>query len=90
VDGSTAAVIVIPIVLAVTLFVWLTMVFHAARHPEPGRRGGVPDRDITGGIFRGDPRQMSPRRDAPPRQTAAARVGSRDRDRSEGQPDRAA
>jgi hypothetical protein len=59
-------------VLAVTLFVSITAVFHADRHPEPGRRGRVPDRDITGSIFRDDPRQMSPRRDAPPRQAAAA------------------
>jgi hypothetical protein len=65
--GSTLAVIIIPIVVAVALFVWIMMVFHADRHPTPGQRGEAPDRDITGGIFHGDPRQQSPTRDAPPR-----------------------
>lgn len=63
-SGSTLALIIIPIVIAGCLTFWISMVFHAERHPGTGR-GGVPDREVTGGIFRGDPRQWSPRRDAP-------------------------
>jgi hypothetical protein len=61
---SSLATIIIVIVVAAGLVVWLTAVFHAERHPEPGR-GGAPRRKITGGVFRGDPRQQMPRRDAP-------------------------
>jgi hypothetical protein len=75
-SGSIVALIVIPIVIAVCLVVWIGMVFHASRHPEPGR-GGAPDRAVTGGIFRGDPRQWSPRRDAPAEQPEEAGGGSR-------------
>ena len=39
--------------------------FRAERHPGSGGRGAAPRRKITGGIFRGDPRQQKPRRDAP-------------------------
>jgi len=61
---SGPATVIIVIVVAVSLVVWITAVFHAERHPGPGR-GGAPRRKITGGIFRGDPRQQMPRRDAP-------------------------
>lgn len=63
--GSTLGIVLIVIVAAAGLTVWLTAVFHAERHPEGGGRGGAPRRKITGGIFRGDPRQQMPRRDAP-------------------------
>jgi hypothetical protein len=63
-SGSTLGIVLIVIVAAVGLTVWLTAVFHAERHPEPGR-GGTSRRKISGGIFRGDPRQQTPRRDAP-------------------------
>jgi hypothetical protein len=72
-SGSPLAPIVIPIVVGAALFVFIALVFHADRHPGPGR-GGTPDRDITGGIFHGDPRQQMPRRDAPPK--AATGQGS--------------
>ncbi len=68
-SGSSLAPIVIPIAVGAALFVFIALVFHADRHPEPGR-GGTPNRDITGGIFQGDPRQQMPRRDAPPKATA--------------------
>jgi hypothetical protein len=61
---SSVGTIIIVIVIAAGLVVWLTVVFRAERHPDPGR-GGVPRRKIIGGIFRGDPRQQTPRRDAP-------------------------
>jgi hypothetical protein len=69
-SGSTLAIILIPIVVAAGLVVWISMVFHADRHPHRLGRGGAPDREVTGGIFQGDPRQMTPRRDAPPREAA--------------------
>lgn len=69
-SGSTLAIILIPIVVAVGLVVWISMVFHADRHPRQPRRGGAPDREVTGGIFQGDPGQVMPRRDAAPRETA--------------------
>lgn len=56
--------VIIVLVVAVGLFVFVYSVFHAERHPDSGR-GGAPPRKITGGIFRGDPRQQTPRRDAP-------------------------
>ena len=61
---SALGIVIIVIVVAAGLVVWLTGVFRAERHPETGR-GGAPRRKITGGIFRGDPRQQMPRRDAP-------------------------
>ena len=61
---SALGTVIIVIVVAAGLVVWLTGVFRAERHPETGR-GGAPRRKITGGIFRGDPRQQMPRRDAP-------------------------
>jgi hypothetical protein len=63
-SGSTLGIVLIVIVAAAGLTVWLVAVFHAERHPETGRRG-APRRKISGGIFRGDPRQQTPRRDAP-------------------------
>jgi hypothetical protein len=62
---STLGIVLIVVVVAIGLAVWISAVFRAERHPEPGRRGAAPRRKITGGIFRGDPRQQMPRRDAP-------------------------
>jgi hypothetical protein len=70
---STLGTVIIVIVVAAALAVWISAVFHAERHPGTGR-GGAPRRKITGGIFRGDPRQQMPRRDAP------AEVISKDQD----------
>jgi hypothetical protein len=70
---SALGTIIIVLVVAAGLVVWISAVFHAERHPQAGR-GGAPRRKITGGIFRGDPRQQMPRRDAP------AEVISKDQD----------
>ncbi len=70
---SALGIVIIVIVVAAGLVVWISAVFHAERHPGTGR-GGAPRRKITGGIFRGDPRQQTPRRDAP------AEVISKDQD----------
>lgn len=64
-NTSSMAIGIIVAVVAVCLAVWITAVFRAEKHPEPGRRGAAPRRKITGGVFRGDPRQQMPRRDAP-------------------------
>jgi hypothetical protein len=77
---SSLATVIIVIVVAAGLVTWLTAVFHAERHPDPGR-GGAPRRKITGGIFRGDPRQQMPRRDAP------ATVMTTDDGPGQGEPD---
>jgi hypothetical protein len=63
--GSTLGIVLTVVVAAVCLTVWITAVFRAERHPEPAGRGAAARRRITGGIFRGDPRQQMPRRDAP-------------------------
>jgi len=69
--GSTLAVVLIPIVIAVALVAWLVMVFHAKNHPQVSGRGDAPDREVTGGIFQGEGRQLMPRRDAPPREASS-------------------
>ena len=61
---SALGIVLIVIVVAAGLVVWISTVFRADKHPETGR-GGAPRRKVTGGIFRGDPRQQMPRRDAP-------------------------
>ena len=61
---SALGIVIIVIVVAAGLVVWISGVFRAEKHPETGR-DGAPRRKVTGGIFRGDPRQQMPRRDAP-------------------------
>jgi hypothetical protein len=71
--------VIIVVVVVAGLFVFVYSVFHAERHPNPGR-GGAPRRKVTGGIFRGDPRQQAPRRDAPAE--VMTPEGARERDES--------
>ena len=61
---SALGTVIIVIVVAAGLVVWISGVFRAEKHPETGR-GGSPQRKVTGGVFRGDPRQQVPHRDAP-------------------------
>jgi hypothetical protein len=64
-SGSPLAVILIPIVIGVVLAVWITAVYHANRHPKPGRNVR-PHRKVIGGAFENaDGRQLMPRRDEP-------------------------
>jgi hypothetical protein len=66
-SGSLSAVIVIPIVTVAIIAVWVTLVWHAGRRrPERHGPGREPSRHVVGGTFRGDPRQVTPRRDVPP------------------------
>jgi hypothetical protein len=64
--GSTLAIVLIPIVIAVALTAWLVMVFRAKNHPQVPDHGDAPDREVSGGIFQGEGRQLMPRRDAEP------------------------
>jgi hypothetical protein len=68
--GSTLAIVLVPIVIVVALAAWLVMVFHAKNHPRVSQRGDAPDREVTGGIFQGEGRQVMPRRDAEPREAS--------------------
>ena len=61
---SALGIVIIVIVVAAGLVVWISAVFRAEKRPGTGR-GGAPRRKVTGSIFRGDPRQQMPRRDAP-------------------------
>ena len=69
-SGSVLAAIVIPVVVGVALAVWITAVMYAARHPGGQDRDRKPRWDVSGGVFRGDPRQQIPHRDATPSQVA--------------------
>jgi hypothetical protein len=62
--ASSVATVIIVLVVVAGLAVFIGSVFYAEHHPDPGR-GGTPRRKVIGGIFRGDPRQQTPRRDAP-------------------------
>lgn len=65
-SGSTAAIIAIPIVAFFALGVMLGLVMWASREPAGKDHGVRPRWDVSGGTFRGDPRQQTPRRDAAP------------------------
>jgi hypothetical protein len=73
--GSTLAIVLIPIVVAVALAAWLAMVYHAKNHPQVSDHGEAPDREVTGGIFQGEGRQLMPRRDAEPREASEQHRG---------------
>jgi hypothetical protein len=84
-SGSIVAIVVVPVVIALALAACLVMVFWAKNHPKTPR-SETPDREVTGGIFQGDRRQMMPRRDAVPGEAAsesglADSDGARDEER---------
>lgn len=74
-SGSAAAVIVIPIMGFVALGFLLGLVLWASRDPAGKDHGARPRWNVTGGAFRGDPRQQTPHRDAEPPETAAYHSG---------------
>lgn len=49
--GSTAAVIVLPIVIALALVTWLSLVFYANAHPGKGRYSTDLRTEVRGGSF---------------------------------------
>jgi hypothetical protein len=72
-SGSLAAVVIIPIVTVVIIAMWITLVWRAGRRrPERHGPGHEPARHVAGGIFRGDPRQVTPRRDVPPPEASSS------------------
>ena len=79
-SGSVMAAIVIPIVALPALALLIVPVMWASRDPS-GKGGGHPSRRaVSGGTFRGDPRQQTPRGDAAPPEALAreGRASSRD------------
>lgn len=47
-DGSSLSLIVIPIVVAISLAVWVAMVLYADSHPQWGRHSPVPGHQSSG------------------------------------------
>lgn len=68
---SVLAAIIVPIVVLIALAAWLAAVYRAQRHPKAGSGSSLPY-EVSGGAFRGGGRQVMPRRDASPGETAAA------------------
>ena len=70
-SGSLLAIIIIPIAALLALFAWVGAVLYASRRPGGREHGARPRWDVSGGTFRGDARQVTPRRDATPPDAAA-------------------
>jgi hypothetical protein len=51
VTGSTAAIITLPIVIALSLITWLSLVFYANAHPHRGRYSQDMHGEVRGGSF---------------------------------------
>ena len=65
-SGSVLADILIPVVAIVALAGFIGLVMYASRNPA-GKDSGQRSRwTVSGGTFRGDPRQQTPHRDAMP------------------------
>ena len=73
-SGSPAAAIVVPVVALLALLVLIVPVMWASRDPSGKGSGQRSRRAVSGGTFRGDPRQQMPHRDAVPPE-ALAREG---------------
>ena len=73
-SGSVEAAIVIPVVALLAMLLLIVPVMWASR--DPSGKGSVQPsrRAVSGGTFRGDPRQQRPHRDAVPPE-ALAREG---------------
>ena len=79
-SGSVTADIVIPVVALLALLVLIGPVMWASRDPS-GKGSGQPSRrSVSGGTFRGDPRQQMPHRDAAPPEALAREGQSHGRD----------
>jgi hypothetical protein len=70
-SGSVLADILIPVVTLAALAVFIGLVMYASRNPA-GKDSGQRSRwTVSGGTFRGDPRQQMPHRDAVPPEALA-------------------
>jgi hypothetical protein len=68
---STLAAIIVPIVALIALAVWIVLVYRADQHPGTGRRLPRLRREVNGGTFESTGgRQVTPTRDAAPREAA--------------------
>ena len=65
-SGAVLADILIPVVAATALAVFIGLVLYAARNPAGKDSGQRSRTTVSGGTFRGDPRQQTPHRDAMP------------------------
>jgi len=70
-SGSVMADILIPVVALVALVVMIGAVLLAARKPAGKDTGQRSRWTVSGGTFRGDPRQQVPHRDDVPPETLA-------------------
>jgi hypothetical protein len=70
-SGSVAADIVVPVVGLLALLVLIGPVMWASRDPSGKGSGQRSRRAVSGGTFRGDPRQQVPHRDAVPPEALA-------------------
>jgi hypothetical protein len=50
-SGSSLAVVVIPIVVAIALAFWIFIVYWAEFHPEHKSRSRLPGTEVSGGAF---------------------------------------
>jgi hypothetical protein len=73
-SGSVTADIVIPVVAMLALLVLIIPVMWASRDPSGKGSAQHSRRAVSGGTFRGDPRQQTPHRDTVPPE-ALAREG---------------
>lgn len=73
-SGSVLADILIPVVALLALIVFVGMVLYADRNPAGKDSGQRSKYTVSGGTFRGDPRQQVPHRYAAPPE-ALAREG---------------
>ena len=83
-SGSVLADILIPVVAFGGLAVFIGLVMHASRDPagkDSGQRSGW---TVSGGTFRGDPRQQMPHPDAVPPEARAREGQTADRNRPDG------
>ena len=82
-SGSVLAQIVIPVVALVALVVFIALVMFADKIPLGGNSGQRSRSAVSGGTFRGDPRQQMPGRDDTPPEVLAPEGQTSGRDRSD-------
>ena len=79
-SGSVQAAIVIPVVALLAMLLLIVPVMWASR--DPSGKGSVQPsrRAVSGGTFRGDPRQQMPHGDAVPPEAVAREAQTNGRD----------
>jgi hypothetical protein len=79
-SGSLAAIITIPIVVAIVLFSWVAAVLHAEKHPHWKHPLPPPRTEVAGGVFRAlaGGRQVMPIPEEPPAGVPGQRTAAGD------------